>query len=263
MGGFGLKVAIDAFLTNGRGLILAYDHGMEHGPTDFNERSVDPSYIMEIASKAGFNGIVFQKGIAESYYDGSVPLILKLNGKTDLIEGEPISKQICSVEEAVSLGAKALGFTVYLGSTHESTMLQELGKIEEQSHDRNLPLIVWMYPRGGRVKIDTSKEIVAYAARVALEVGADAVKIKYSGDTESFRWAVRCAGKIKVFMSGGPKANTEKDFLKQAREVMDAGATGVAVGRNVWQHHDPLRMANMLKAIVIRNSSVEEALALE
>jgi class I fructose-bisphosphate aldolase len=120
-----------------------------------------------------------------------------------------------------------------------------------------------VYPRGGRVKIDTSKEIVAYAARVGLEVGADAVKIKYSGDVESFHWAVKCAGKVKVFMSGGPKADTEKDFLKQAREVMDAGATGVAVGRNVWQSTDPLRMAEMLKSVVIGNGSVENALAME
>ena len=142
-------------------------------------------------------------------------------------------------------------------------MLQELGRIIEESHHRDLPVIVWMYPRGGRVKIDTSKEVVAYAARAALEVGADAVKIKYSGDVESFRWAVRCAGKVKVFMSGGPKADTEKDFLKQAREVMDAGATGVAVGRNVWQHTDPLRIATMLRSVVIRDSSVDEAIASE
>jgi class I fructose-bisphosphate aldolase len=120
-----------------------------------------------------------------------------------------------------------------------------------------------MYPRGGRVKIDTSKEVVAYAARAGLEVGADAVKIKYSGDVESFHWAVKCAGKVKVFMSGGPKADAEKDFLKQVREVMDAGAAGIAVGRNVWQSTDPKRMAEKLKAIVIEDNSLEDALALE
>jgi class I fructose-bisphosphate aldolase len=126
----------------------------------------------------------------------------------------------------------------------------------------DLPVMVWMYPRGGKVKIDTAKEVVAYAARAGLEVGADAVKIKYSGDVESFRWAVRCAGRVKVFMSGGPKADTQKDFLKQVREVMDAGATGVAVGRNVWQDKDPLRVAKMLRSIVIDNNSLEDAIAL-
>ena len=257
-----MKSGLEGFLTKGRSLILAYDHGIEHGPREFDERSVDPSYIMELAGKGGFNGLVFQKGLAETYYDGSVPLILKLNGKSELVEGEPVSRQICSVDEAVSLGAKAVGYTVYLGSAHESIMLQELGDIVEEAHLMDLPVMVWMYPRGGRVKIDTAKEIVAYAARAGLEVGADAVKIKYSGDVESFRWAVRCAGKVKVFMSGGPKANTPKDFLKQVREVMDAGATGVAVGRNVWQDTDPLRVARMLKSIVIENNSLEDAIAL-
>jgi class I fructose-bisphosphate aldolase len=177
------------------------------------------------------------------------------------VEGEPVSRQICSVDEAVSLGAKAVGYTVYLGSAHESIMLQELGDIVEEAHLMDLPVMAWMYPRGGKVKIDTAKEIIAYAARAGLEVGADAVKIKYSGDTESFRWAVKCAGKAKVFMSGGPKADTSKDFLKQAREVMDAGATGVAVGRNVWQDSDPLHMARALKSIVIENKSLEDAMA--
>ncbi|WXG44681.1 MAG: aldolase [Promethearchaeati archaeon SRVP18_Atabeyarchaeia-1] len=255
-----MKVEITSFLTKGRSMILAYDHGIEHGPRDFDERSVDPAFIMDIASKGSFNGIVFQKGIAEAYYDGRVPLIVKLNGKSELVEGEPVSRQICSVDEAVSLGAKAVGYTVYLGSAHESIMLQELGEIVEEAHLMDLPVMVWMYPRGGRVKIDTAKEIVAYAARAGLEIGADAAKIKYSGDVDSFRWAVKCAGKVKVFMSGGPKADTQKEFLKQVREVMDAGATGVAVGRNVWQDQDPLRMAKMLKSIVIDNSELEDAL---
>nr|MDO8099214.1 aldolase [Candidatus Njordarchaeota archaeon] len=258
-----MKASLEGFLTNGHGLILAYDHGIEHGPRDFNERSVDPCFIMELASKGEFNGIVFQKGVAEAYYDGRVPLIVKLNAKSELVEGEPISRQICSVEEAVSLSAKAVGYTVYLGSAHESIMLQELGKIVEESHKRNLPVMAWMYPRGGKVKVDTSKEIVAYAARAGLEIGVDAVKIKYTGESKSFHWAVRCAGKAKVFMSGGPKTETEKDFLRQAREVMDAGATGIAVGRNVWQASDPIRVAKMLKAIVIENRSLEDALATE
>jgi class I fructose-bisphosphate aldolase len=258
-----LKVSIDRFLTNGHGLILAYDHGIEHGPRDFNEKSVDPTLIMELASKGEFNGIVFQKGIAEAYYDGSIPLIVKLNAKSELVEGEPISRQVCSVEEAISLGAKAVGYTVYLGSAHESIMLQELGKIVEESHKRDLPVMAWMYPRGGKVKVDTAKEIVAYAARAGLEIGVDAVKIKYTGDVESFNWAIRCAGKARVFMSGGPKTETEKDFLVQAREVMDAGATGIAVGRNVWQSRDPFHMARMLKSIVIENNSVEEAITIE
>jgi class I fructose-bisphosphate aldolase len=76
------------------------------------------------------------------------------------------------------------------------------------------------------------------------------VKIKYSGDRQSFSWAVKAAGKARIFMSGGPKAPTDEDFLNQVRGVMEAGATGIAVGRNVWQNDDPLRMASALRKII-------------
>jgi class I fructose-bisphosphate aldolase len=239
------------FLTNGRSLLLAYDQGLEHGPSlDFNDKNVDPAMIMETASKGKFNGVVFQKGVAERYYDGKVPLILKLNGKTSLPKGEPISKQVCSVEQAVSLGAQGVGYTIYLGSSFEADMLAEFGRIQEQAHERGIPAIAWIYPRGAAVQNDTSKEIVAYAARTGLELGADAVKIKYTGDSASFSWAVKAAAGVKVFMSGGPKAPSDDDFLRQVRGVIDAGATGVAVGRNVWQNQDPLAMADKLRKII-------------
>jgi fructose-bisphosphate aldolase, class I len=243
-----------AFLREGRSMLLAYDQGLEHGPsTDFNESNVNPAYIMDIAAKGKFNGVVFQKGVAERFYDGRVPLIVKLNGKTSLPKGEPISRQVCSVEQAISLGAKGVGYTIYLGSEHEPKMFSEFGRIQEEAHKRGIPAIAWIYPRGAAVQNDTSRETVAYAARAGLELGADAVKIKYTGDSASFSWAVKSAAGVRVFMSGGPKAPTDDDFLKQVTGVMEAGGTGIAVGRNVWQNQDPLAMAEKLrKAIFAR-----------
>jgi len=92
---------------------------------------------------------------------------------------------------------------------------------------------------------------------VGLELGADAVKIKYTGDSQTFAWAVKSAGRAHVFMSGGPKAPTDEDFLNQVRGVMQAGATGLAVGRNVWQNDDPIKMANYLRQIIFEKKSVE------
>ncbi|MDE1852816.1 MAG: aldolase [Thaumarchaeota archaeon] len=242
---------MSAFLRDGRSMLLAYDQGLEHGPSvDFDDRNVDPAMIMETAVKGKFNGVVFQKGVAERFYDGKVPLIVKLNGKTSLPKGEPVSRQVCSVEQAVSLGAKGVGYTIYLGSGFEGEMFAEFGRIQEQAHERGMPAVAWIYPRGAAVQNDTSKEIVAYAARTGLELGADAVKIKYTGDSESFSWAVKSAAGVKVFMSGGPKAQTDEDFLRQVQGVMDAGATGLAVGRNVWQNKDPLAMADKLRKII-------------
>ena len=243
------------FLRGGKSILLAYDQGLEHGPTtDFDERNVDPGFVMDIAAKGRFNGVVFQKGVAERFYNGRVPLIVKLNGKTGISKGEPVSRQVCSVEYALALGAKGVGYTIYLGSAHEAEMFAEFGAIQEQAHRRGVPAIAWIYPRGSAVQDDTSKEIVSYAARTGLELGADAVKVKYTGDTSTFSWVVKSAAGVRVFMSGGPKAPTDEDFLMQARGVMDAGATGIAVGRNVWQNKDPLKMAEKLRRVVFEGA---------
>jgi fructose-bisphosphate aldolase, class I len=239
------------FLKDGKSMLLAYDQGLEHGPTsDFDDKNVDPALIMDIAAKGKFNGVVFQKGVAERFYDGRVPLIVKLNGKTSLPKGEPVSRQVCSVQHAISLGAKGVGYTIYLGSGLEGEMLAEFGRIQEAAHEKGIPAIAWIYPRGAGVQNDTSKEIVSYAARAGLEIGADAVKIKYTGDPVTFSWAVKAAAGVKVFMSGGPKAPTDEDFLKQVKGVMEAGGTGLAVGRNVWQNRDPLAMADKIRKVI-------------
>ncbi len=239
------------FLRDGRGMLLAYDQGLEHGPSkDFDERNVDPSFILDIAVKGKFTGVVFQKGVAERFYNGKVPLIVKVNGKSSLPGGEPISRQVCSVSHAVALGARGIGYTIYLGSAHEADMFAEFGRIQEEAHEQGVAAIAWIYPRGAGVQNDVSKEMVAYAARAGLELGADAVKIKYTGDTSTFSWAVKAAAGVKVFMSGGPKAPTDDEFLQQVRGVVGAGAAGVAVGRNVWQNQDPLRMAQSLRSVI-------------
>jgi len=245
------------FLKDGRGLLLAYDQGLEHGPsTDFDDRNIDPAFVMDVAAKGSFNGIVFQKGVAERFYDGRVPLILKLNGKSSVPKGEPISRQVCSVKHAASLGARGVGYTIYLGSGFESEMLSEFGRIQEEAHREGLAAIAWVYPRGSAVQNDSSREMVSYATRMALELGADAAKVKYTGEVESFSWAVKAAAGVKVFMSGGPKAATDEAFLSQVEGVMQAGGAGLAVGRNIWQHKDPLGMAARVKKVVFETKAV-------
>jgi class I fructose-bisphosphate aldolase len=93
-------------------------------------------------------------------------------------------------------------------------MFEELRTIKRDALRFDIPLIIWSYPRGGKVTNETAPEVVAYAARIALEVGADAMKIKYTGDPKTFSWAVKVAGKVPVLMSGGPKTRTEEEFLR-------------------------------------------------
>ncbi|MBU2575586.1 aldolase [Patescibacteria group bacterium] len=248
------KNNIDKILRNGKGMLLAYDHGFEHGPTDFDEKSVNPEWIIKIADSGHFTGVVFQKGIASKYYDKNkhkVPLIVKMNGRTAYQKGEePLSLSNCSVEEAVELGASAIGYTIYVGSEHEQTMIDEFAQIEKEAHDKGLAVIGWMYPRGKKIKSDTDKDTLAYAARLGLELNADAVKVKYSGDIESFKWVVKAAGKTKVFVVGGEKDADEDDIIRETKEILQAGAVGWAIGRNIWQSKDPIAVAEKIAKVL-------------
>ena len=203
------KVKLNKILKNGKAIFLAYDQGLEHGPTDFNDKNVDPRYIIEIAKKGKLNALIFQKGIVEKYQKeikkSKIPLILKLNGKTKIRKGDPFSPLICTVDEAINLGADAVGYTIYIGSQYESKMFEEFEKIEQEAHEKSLPVVAWIYPRGKNVKNDTSREMISYAARVGLELGADIVKIRYGGNPRDLKWAVKSAGKTNVMISGGTK----------------------------------------------------------
>lgn len=239
----------------GKFFLLAYDQGIEHGPIDFNDKNVEPGYIIDLARKGKFTGLIVQKGIAEKYYKkikgSKVPLIIKLNGKTSLVKGDPISRQLCTVKEARALGAVAVGFTIYIGSTYEEEMLVEFEQIQRSAHKAGLPVICWMYPRGKSVKKIRKCELAAYAARIALELGADIVKLHFEGKRKDIEWIIKSAGKTKVIFAGGKKEN-EKSLLKTIKDQMDAGASGLAIGRNIWQDKDPLKMAEKVREIVFR-----------
>ena len=94
----GVEKNLAKLLKKGKALFLAYDQGLEHGPIDFNDKNVNPLYIIDIAKSGGYNALIFHKGIAEKYSQeikkSKVPLIIKLNGKTCLVKGEPVSKKV-------------------------------------------------------------------------------------------------------------------------------------------------------------------------
>jgi len=150
------KIKLNKIMRKGKAFFLAYDQGLEHGPTDFNDKNVDPNYIIDIAKKGKYTGIIFQKGIAEKYNSeikkSKIPLIVKLNGKTNLVKGDPVSIQLCTVKEAIKLGAVAVGYTIYIGSIHENKMLNEFEKIEKEAHSLGMPVVLWIYPRGKSIK---------------------------------------------------------------------------------------------------------------
>lgn len=242
-----------SLFTKGKCLFLAYDQGLEHGPEDFNEKSVDPSFVISLAQKGKFNAFICQKGIAEQYRDeikkSKIPLILKLNGKTNLTKGEPLSTQLCTVSEALKLGAAAVGYTIYIGSQHEEVMFAQFEKIEREAHAKGIPVIAWVYPRGKSLKGRSERELLAYATRTGLELGADMVKIHWNGNAQDLQWAVKAAGKCKVVVAGGLKTS-EKELLAQLKKAMHAGATGCAIGRNIWQDTRPVEITKKIQKVI-------------
>lgn len=254
------RVSIQKLLHKDRALILAYDQGMEHGPTDFNALNVDPEHFFRIAHEGRYSAAAVLPGVAEKYYAGAyrdIPLIVKLNASTKLAKINPISKQICSVDRAIKAGASAVGFTIYDGSPNEPDMFSEFGKIVEQAHDYGIPVVAWMYPRGPNIN-ELDNNVLAYASRIGLELGADIIKVKFNGDAENLKWMVRCAGRTKIVVSGGDK----KDpliFLNEVTKVMDAGCIGMAVGRNVWQAEKPFSITKALQAVIYDRKPALEA----
>lgn len=252
---------IEKLMRDGKAFFFAYDQGFEHGPTDFTQEleNFNPTKIIEIAKEAQvFTSIIFHEGIAQKYYpiggldaQSTPPLLLKLNGKTAFHKDEePYSPQLCSVSEAKRIGAAAVGYTVYIGSEHEAKMMQEFSQIEDEAHELGLPVTMWAYPRGRNVLgKETDKETVAYGARLALEMGADFVKVPYTGDSESFKWVVEAAGKTKVLVQGGSK-KTEKELFSEVEGAVTAGAVGAAIGRNIWQSPDPVKVAKEIAKII-------------
>ena len=128
-------------------------------------------------------------------------------------------------------------------------MFEKFANIQREAHEKKLPVIAWIYPRGKAIKNDISRENLAYSARTALEIGADMAKIKYGGKKDDLKWAVKSGGRCKIVIAGGIK-KSEKDFLNDVKDIMDSGVIGLAIGRNVWKSKDPLGITKKVKKII-------------
>jgi class I fructose-bisphosphate aldolase len=263
-------------LRNGTALLLPYDQGLEHGPRDFfdNPPSSDPRYVVRLGVEAGFNAFVVHVGLAEKFfweYAGELPLVLKLNGKTDIPpDDEALSPLTAEVEDAVRLGADAVGYTLYVGSPAQAADFEQLRRVRADATRLGMPLIVWAYPRGSAIAGKGGKDsfyAVDYAARTGSELGADVVKLnfphpeKHTGapapyDEErsaeqAVEAVIRSANRSLVIVAGGSRAGDEA-MLGKARMSMDGGATGLIFGRNVWQRprEESLRFVDSLRKIL-------------
>ena len=242
-------------------VIIPMDHGVSNGPIKglLNLKNT----IGEIA-RGGANAIVIHKGLVGSGHRGKgkdVGLIIHMSASTSLSPDPNTKILVCTVEEAVSLGADAVSIHVNIGAEDEKTMLKDFGKVSKKCLEWGMPLLAMVYPRGPAIKNGYDVEMVKHAARLGAELGADLVKVSYTGSPESFAEVVKGCF-VPVVIAGGAKMETDKDILEMVKGSIDAGGAGVSIGRNAFQHSNPALIVKAISSIVHKNATVKDALEL-
>jgi class I fructose-bisphosphate aldolase len=248
---------------SGKLVILPVDQGFEHGPARSfapNPPAYDPHYLYELALEARLSAYAAPLGPIEAGSDtfvGELPLILKVNSANSLVTGSQDQAITATVDDALRLGCVGIGFTMYPGSDANYDMMEELREITREAKAKGLAVIVWSYPRGGKVTSETAFDIVAYAAHMAALMGANIIKVKPPKDdldladakkvyeeqgidgstlTKRIEHIMQVAfnGKRLVVFSGGDSTSTAS-FLDTVREIRDGGGSGSIVGRNAFR----------------------------
>jgi len=244
---------------SGRSVIVPMDHGVTAGPI---YGLTDMRSAINAVADGGANAVLLHKGIVISGHRGygkDIGLIIHLSASTSL-GPDPLNKVIiATVEEAIRLGADAVSVHVNVGAETEAEMLEALGVTTQVCEEWSMPLLAMMYPRGKKVKNEHDPEVVMHAARVGAELGADVIKTNYTGDPDSFKEVIRSCP-VPVIIAGGPKADTDAELMKMVEDAISAGASGVSIGRNVFQHKDPADMTRAMSKVVHEGFSAEEAM---
>ncbi|TGC09793.1 2-amino-3,7-dideoxy-D-threo-hept-6-ulosonate synthase [Methanolobus halotolerans] len=240
-------------------LIIPMDHGISDGPI---KGLINVADSINKVAEGGADAVLMQKGIVTYGHRGyghDVGLIVHMSASTSLGPDPNNKVQVCTVEEVMKMGADAVSIHVNVGSETEADQLQKLGNVARECDYWGMPLLAMMYPRGKNITNPHDPELVAHVARVGAELGADVVKTLYTGEVDSFKDVVKGCP-VPVVIAGGPKTNTDKEFLEMIEGAMEAGARGVAIGRNVFQHENPTKITKAITQIVHHKRSVEEAL---
>ena len=268
---------------NGTLMLLPIDQGIEHGPRDFfpNPASKDPEYQFRLAAEAGYSALACQIGMAEKYYPdyaGQVPLILKVNGKTDVPPSDDaFSTTATRRSRTPSASAPTPSATRSTSARPARTRTSlQLRQVRQDCDRFGMPLVIWAYPRGAALDAKGGQSTfyaIDYAARMAMEMGADVVKLNMPKidpekdkltpapynemevtQEEAIRQCVESAGRALVVLSGGSKIDDEK-VLEQTRFIMQAGGSGVIYGRNVWQREwsEALEIVEQIKETLLAN----------
>jgi predicted phospho-2-dehydro-3-deoxyheptonate aldolase len=257
----GKKIRLERIINrnSGRTVIVPMDHGVTVGPIPGLE---DMRETVSKVVAGGANAILMHKGIVSAGHRGrgrDVGLIIHLSGGTSLSPDPNAKELVCTVEEAVKLGADAVSIHINLGAETDKEMLRQLGYVSERCMEWQMPLIAMMYTRGPKIKDEYDIANTKHAARVGAELGADIVKCVYTGSVESFREVVQGCP-VPVVIAGGEKMDSDEEIFRMAQGALEAGAAGLSIGRNAFQHKKVDKIIGTLSKMVHENYTVEQAI---
>ncbi|MFJ9818099.1 2-amino-3,7-dideoxy-D-threo-hept-6-ulosonate synthase [Streptomyces sp. NPDC101151] len=242
----------------GRSLIVPMDHGISVGAVTGLR---DIAATVERVSVGGADAVVLHKGLVQTCarrLRASTSLIVHMSASTTL--GRHINRKVavCTVPEAARLGADAVSVHINAGSETEPEQIVDTARIAEECDAWGIPLLAMVYVRGADPQEEFAPAKVAHAARMAAELGADLVKCHYTGDPRSFDEVVE-ACPVPVLIAGGAAHGDVGQLFTTVGEALGAGAAGVSIGRNIFEHSDPAMLTRHLAKIIHGGLSPAEA----
>jgi len=239
-------------------VIVPMDHGVTVGPI---KGLINMGKTVDMVAEGGANAVVGHLGLPLHGHRGAgkdIGLILHLSASTSLGPDPNHKVLVNTVQWALKMGADAVSVHINVGADDEAKMLEDLGRVAVECMEWGMPLLAMMYPRGPKIEDEKDVEVVKHAARVGAELGADIIKCPYTGSAETFKEVVEgCPAPVVI--AGGSKTSDE-ETLKMIEGAMKAGAAGISMGRNAFQHENPTKLVRAACAIVHEGMSAEDAL---
>ena len=269
---------------SGRLMLFACDQKIEHMNKDFYGEGIDiadaePEHLFKIGDQGVCGVLAGQRGLVAQYAADypNINYLVKMNSKTNLVktaQEDPYSPQLYDLEAVLAMrdngvNVVGLGYTIYLGSEYEASMMAEAGELIAAAHANGLLVVLWIYPRGTAVTAEKDPDLIAGAAGVALCLGADFVKVNppkpEDGRTpaEALKVASMAAGRTGLVCAGGSTVDAETFLTQLHDQIHVGGACGNATGRNIHQRSldEAVRLTKAISAITLDDYSVEDALA--
>lgn len=238
------------FAKDGRSLVLAFDHGT--GGANYAGMA-DPARTLAEAMDAGIDAVLTTVGQALRF--GSLIERVGLVVNLDRLAGDPAQQ----VAQAVAIGADMAKVICTPWSPANPASLNQVTELSAICRAHHLPLMVETIPVGFEATSEHTPEKIAQAARMGAELGADLLKIHYTGAAAGFKQILSTLF-VPVVILGGPARGDLRGVLTDVQGAMEAGARGVAIGRNIWAHPTPARMIAALGVIIHGNGTVDDAL---